>query len=100
MPVESVVPHLSSIVEDGTLGTLDNLLQALVLIFGTYPAELIMEKLDRGGTFHQIVKVSNISLVVLIVVELECFRRNMGRKGVLGVREVWESERHDGCCGS
>jgi hypothetical protein len=79
VPVESVVPALSSVVEDTTLASLDELLEGLVLI---------------GSTLDQTVELGEITSVMLSIVELDRLRRDVRLQGILSVGELRQSVRH------
>ena len=73
---------LAGIVEEARIlavGSLDDLLEALAL---------------KIGTRQQLVAVVDISLVVLIVVKFECFRRHVGSQRIVGVGQIRKFEGH------
>jgi hypothetical protein len=80
-----VVVMLAGIVEDGGILaelTLHDLLKGFALEFGP---------LDR------VVSVGDIGLMMLVVVKFQRFLGHMGRKGVMGVRQIGQCEGHGGC---
>jgi hypothetical protein len=77
-----MVVVLAGVVEDrGVLAerTLDDLLEGFAIEFGP---------LDR------VVTVGDIGLVMLVVVIFQRFLGHMGRKGVIGIREIGKREGH------
>jgi hypothetical protein len=47
------------------------------------------------GIGKHTIEVNNIGVVMLAMVEVERVSRNMGLKGVFGVRQLWKFESHE-----
>src|SRR5690606_4045316 len=79
VPVEGVVPHLGSVVEQASAGGLDDLFQALAFVL---------------GACDQVVQVDHVGVVVLAVVVLQGLSGDVRLQGVLSVGKRGKFERH------
>src|SRR5476651_505336 len=80
VPVESVVPDLSGVVENTARRRLDDFFQGLAF-------EL--------GAWHQVVQVHDIGVVVLVVVVFQGFLGNVRLQGIACVGQRRQFESHD-----
>jgi len=80
VPVEGVVPDLSSIVEEGSWSCcLNDLLEGFVLF---------------GLSFHKVIEVGHVGLVMGTMVEVEGLLRDMWGKSIFSKGKVGQYERH------
>src|SRR5690606_36619835 len=75
----SVVPDLGSVVKNRTRGRFDDLFKAFAFEF---------------GAGNQGVQLVHIGLVVLAMVVIQGFGRNMGRQSVFGIGQSGEFKSH------
>src|SRR4051794_20990608 len=83
-PEQIVVPVLAGIVENALLGSVpvgagNDLLQRLA-------GEL--------GALDQVVQVGDVGLMMLVMVQMQRFRRHVGRRRLIVVRQIRELESH------
>ena len=79
-PVEGVVPHLGGIVEYAT---------------GRFLHDFFERGVFKLGALNQVVQVGDVSLMMLAVVELQCFFGDVGSQGIQGIREFGQFVFHE-----
>lgn len=79
VPVETVIPHLGGVVEESARCLPDDLFERLVL---------------EGGACDQAVRVVNVGLMMLAVVVVDGFRRDVGSEGIARVGKRGKRDRH------
>ena len=75
-----MVPDLGCIVVNATAGLLDDFFQRQAF---------------KLGAFLQVVQVDHISVVVLAMVELQCFLAVVGGQSVNRIRQGWQGMFHE-----